>query len=206
MALKQRVSFNYTEVLSNSALALMYLILAYAHLQAYLLRPRMSLLLICVFEAILVGLVLFRRPQQAVMTDRRTVIIAAAASFTPLLLRPDPAAADLLVGQVLQSIGVLLQLASALSLWRSFGLLPANRGIQTGGMYRLVRHPLYFSYLVTQAGYLLNNPTLLNALILAIALAFQIMRIRLEEQLLMGSPAYATYARGVRWRLVPLLW
>ena len=40
-------------------------------------------------------------------------------------------------------IGLLIVIAGKVSLGRSFGLIPANRGIVSTGLYRLVRHPIY---------------------------------------------------------------
>jgi hypothetical protein len=40
----------------------------------------------------------------------------------------------------------LLVLAATLRLGRSFGIVATNRGIQTGGLYRIVRHPIYAAY------------------------------------------------------------
>jgi protein-S-isoprenylcysteine O-methyltransferase Ste14 len=196
----------YSEIMSNAALALMYLLFVYAHLNAYNTDPRLSILLICIFEAIIVALALFRREQKGIMMHWKTVVTTTAGTFLPLLLRPDTTAVDHLAGQMLQIAGISMQVASALSLWRSFGLLPANRGIQTSGMYRIIRHPLYLSYLVAQSGYVINNPTLANFAVLFVATSFQIMRIRYEEQLLLASPLYESYARTVPWRLVPHVW
>jgi protein-S-isoprenylcysteine O-methyltransferase Ste14 len=204
--LRRIPKLRYSEIISNAALALMYLFFAYAHVQAYSTNPKISILLVSIFESIIVGLALFRREQQAIMVDWRTVLTAMGGSFLPLLLRPDTTAVDHFAGQMLQVVGVGMQVASALSLWRSFGLLPANRGIQTSGMYRIIRHPLYLSYLVAQSGYVINNPTVANFAVLFVATSFQIMRIRYEEHLLLASPTYESYARTVPWRLVPLVW
>jgi protein-S-isoprenylcysteine O-methyltransferase Ste14 len=40
--------------------------------------------------------------------------------------------------------------------------MPANRGVVSSGLYRLVRHPIYMGYLITHAGFLLANPTVWN--------------------------------------------
>ena len=112
----------------------------------------------------------------------------------------------MLVGQIVQVYGVMLQLGASYSLGRSFGLVPANRGIKTGGLYRSVRHPFYFSYLVTQTGYIISNPSLRNGAILTIGVGFQAIRIRNEERLLVRDIDYAHYVTTVRWHLVPGVW
>jgi protein-S-isoprenylcysteine O-methyltransferase Ste14 len=85
-------------------------------------------------------------------------------------------------------------------------LLPAHRGVQTAGLYRFVRHPLYASYCVSLAGYLISNVSLYNVAIIAAGSAMQIMRIRNEERLLSAYPDYVAFAGRTRWRLVPFVW
>jgi protein-S-isoprenylcysteine O-methyltransferase Ste14 len=48
-------------------------------------------------------------------------------------------------------------------LGRSFGLLPAQRGLVVVGPYRFVRHPIYFGYLIGHIGFLLVNFSWRNA-------------------------------------------
>ena len=102
-----------------------------------------------------------------------------------------------------QLVGLVLAIASIASLGRSFGLVAANRGIQTGGPYGLVRHPLYAAYFVTQLGYVLEAPTARNVVILLVVASCQLVRVHTEEQCLSADPAYRSYRARVRWRLVP---
>jgi protein-S-isoprenylcysteine O-methyltransferase Ste14 len=102
--------------------------------------------------------------------------------------------------------GAALQIGAALSMGRSFGVIPANRGVRTQGLYRAVRHPFYAAYLVSQVGYALNNPSAWNVGVVVLGTAFQVVRIRYEEQLLLGSGEYREYRSAVRWRLVPGVW
>lgn len=187
-------------------LAAFYLWFAHAHWRAFAADPRASLVLIALFETLVVGFVLARREARSARTDAAAVLATFGGTLLPLFLRPVEGGADLLAGQAVQLAGLCLQLAAFLSLGRSFGLLPADRGVRTGGMYRLVRHPLYFAYLVSQLGYLASNPSLANAIVIATATAFQVLRIRNEERLLLGAEAYALYARTVGHRLVPGVW
>ena len=86
----------------------------------------------------------------------------------PLLVRPGAAAA--LAPEVctvlLSAAGLRVVIAGKLSLGRSFGLMPANRGVVSTGLYRIVRHPIYMGYLITHVGFLAANPSLWNIVVL----------------------------------------
>jgi protein-S-isoprenylcysteine O-methyltransferase Ste14 len=90
-----------------------------------------------------------------------------------------------------------------LSLGRSFGLIPANRGIVSTGLYRIVRHPIYLGYLLTHVGFVAANPADWNLFILAAADIALMMRAVREERTLAQDPAYRDYMQRVRWRIVP---
>jgi protein-S-isoprenylcysteine O-methyltransferase Ste14 len=90
-----------------------------------------------------------------------------------------------------------------LSLGRSFGLTPANRGIVSSGIYRVVRHPIYLGYLITHLGFVAANPTHWNLAVLALADVALMLRAICEEQTLAQDPEYRAYVDRVRWRVVP---
>jgi protein-S-isoprenylcysteine O-methyltransferase Ste14 len=160
-------------------------------------------------EGLVVGLILSRRPARAISLAPADWAMAAGATAGPLLIRPDAGVAAIgspLLAGLFMLAGIALQIHGKLALWRSFGVGPANRGVKTGGPYRLVRHPIYLGYLVGQAGYLLLNPTAWNLAVCAASLAFQLGRIRAEERLLARDPAFAAYCGTTRFRLLPGLW
>jgi protein-S-isoprenylcysteine O-methyltransferase Ste14 len=106
----------------------------------------------------------------------------------------------------LQVIGFGIQIMALLSLNRSIGLLPAHRGVKTGGLYGFVRHPLYTAYVITFVGYLMNNQSLYNAAVVLAGTAFLVARIYCEEALLFKYSDYTRYASRTRWRLIPAIW
>ncbi|MEO8520881.1 MAG: methyltransferase, partial [Acidobacteriota bacterium] len=99
--------------------------------------------------------------------------------------------------------GLLVVIAGKLSLGRSFGLMPANRGVVSSGMYRFVRHPIYSGYLLTHAAFCAANPTLGNLLVLVGADVALAIRALCEEQTLAADAAYRAYQQQVRWRVLP---
>ena len=70
---------------------------------------------------------------------------------------------------IVSAVGLLIVVAGKVSLGRSFGLTPANRGIVSTGVYRLVRHPIYLGYLITHVGFVAANATAWNAVLLVAA-------------------------------------
>jgi protein-S-isoprenylcysteine O-methyltransferase Ste14 len=62
---------------------------------------------------------------------------------------------------------------------------------------------MYAGYTLTQIGFLLAMPSALNAVLYALALAFQVARIHREERVLRLDPAYRAFADQVRYRLLP---
>jgi protein-S-isoprenylcysteine O-methyltransferase Ste14 len=151
---------------------------------------------------------LVRRPPRASSRQLRAWLLAAGGTFGGLLFRPEGANPPwgVTAGLVLQLLGLVLVLASLAALGRSFGFVAADRGLVTRGPYRVVRHPIYASYIVIQSGYLIQAQSLRNVLVLLFATACNVGRCLAEEQVLAGTPAYQQYRERVRWRLVPGVW
>ena len=191
---------------TNLALAFIFALFAAAHAQQFAVEPRLSLILLVGMEAALVVFFLIRKAPDQTWHSWQTWLTTGAGTIFPLLLRPLAGADDVLIGQLVQTAGVALQVAAVLSLNKAMGLLPAHRSIKTGGLYRFVRHPLYAAHTVALVGYLLNNLSAYNIAIIVAGTAFQILRIRNEESLLRGYPDYAAFAGRTRWRLVPFVW
>jgi protein-S-isoprenylcysteine O-methyltransferase Ste14 len=100
-------------------------------------------------------------------------------------------------------MGLLVVIGGKISLGRSFGLIPANRGIVSSGLYRLVRHPIYLGYLITHIAFVVANPTLWNVALLLTADVALFARAVCEERTLAHDEAYRAYQTRVRWRVVP---
>jgi protein-S-isoprenylcysteine O-methyltransferase Ste14 len=109
----------------------------------------------------------------------------------------------LLAGDAVAAGGSLWIFASVLALGRCFSVLPEARGLITRGPYRLVRHPVYLGEIVALAGLTIAAPALGHLAILAVFVAAQLTRMRLEEAALTEAfPEYAAYAARTR-RLLP---
>jgi protein-S-isoprenylcysteine O-methyltransferase Ste14 len=160
--------------------------------------------LLLVGELLVIFFVVFGRRASESSTSTREWLIAFGGTAAPLMVAPGGTQiAPTGVIAALFLIGITLQVAAKLNLNRSFGIVPANRGVVTTGFYGIVRHPVYASYLIGHVAFLLLNPTPWNACVYATALALQIARMGAEEGLLSRDPAYAAYRESVRYRLVP---
>jgi len=71
------------------------------------------------------------------------------------------------------------------------------------GPYKLLRHPIYFGYLLIDLPVLLWNATPWNVAVLFVKAATFVIRIILEERVISG---YSEYQQQVRWRLIPFIW
>lgn len=109
-------------------------------------------------------------------------------------------------GLVLVTLAAFLSLASLLTLGRRFGVWPALRGLQTSGPYRLVRHPIYLSYLIADIGYNFQEWNVGTALMVLAGWLSLLYRIRAEERLLSQDAGWSAYAVSVRFRLIPGIW
>lgn len=103
----------------------------------------------------------------------------------------------------IQMAGFLISLWAKLSLRRSFGILPANRGVVASGIYKFIRHPMYCGYFVRDLGFLLPNFGWQNLLVVLLHWSLQTGRIIREERVLVRDPVYRRYAEKVRFRVLP---
>ncbi|MBO6933861.1 MAG: hypothetical protein JJ863_02760 [Deltaproteobacteria bacterium] len=101
-------------------------------------------------------------------------------------------------------VGAVGTAVSLLTLGRSFAVLPAQRPIVSRGPYRLLRHPAYACELMMLVAALSPGGWVAWS-IGGLAVAFQIVRVLIEERLLAEDPAYRDYSRTVRYRLLPLV-
>jgi protein-S-isoprenylcysteine O-methyltransferase Ste14 len=157
-------------------------------------------------DALTVFWILLRKPSDSVSLSPFDWGVAYAGCYLPMLARPGgDALVPMVVPVALWLAGLQLSLFAKISLNRRFGLAPANRGVQVRGAYAFIRHPMYAGYLAINVAYFLVNPTVLNALVFTLTWAFQAVRIHREERWLKEDPAYRTYAKAVRFRLVPFV-
>jgi protein-S-isoprenylcysteine O-methyltransferase Ste14 len=161
--------------------------------------------LLLVSEGLVVLFLLLRRRARQISRSGAEWLLALGATCAPFLVAPaaEPVRRLVFAAGVVWVVGFVVQVFAKLMLGRSFGCVPAHRGLKVKGPYRLVRHPMYAGYLLTHLAYLAVYPTLRNLAVYAVCYALQIPRLLAEERLLGRDPSYRDYQTEVRYRLIP---
>ena len=182
---------DFPDIIARALIVGLFLSLAYRIGQDALVSGRPTGLLLLASELLVVLFTLVRRRTDDVDRRWRVRLIAGLSIAGPFLLRPGVGGGPSLemVTATVSAIGLVIVVVAKMSLGRSFGLLPANRGIVSSGLYRLVRHPIYLGYLFTHGAFLAANPTWWNLLALAAADVALLVRSAYEEETLAHDPA-----------------
>lgn len=193
--------------LLNIGLAALYALFILRHGEAFLDTGELTFLAIVILETMIMAMFLLRREASVSNVSALALAATALGTFSTLFMAPI-GRSDVpdFVTVPIQLLGLGMAIVALGSLRRSFGLAPANRGVKTSGMYRFVRHPLYASYLVSFAGYILAYPAPRNFALLGLSIAGQLLRMTLEERLLLRDQQYVDYAAQTRFRIVPGLY
>jgi protein-S-isoprenylcysteine O-methyltransferase Ste14 len=160
---------------------------------------------------LVLGLALTRRRPVTCDYSRRSaaaVVVSYAYPYAQIVYlgwsRGEGVSPD--AGLVLVTIAAVLSLASLLSLGKSFGILPASRGLVHSGVYRLVRHPMYGAYVLSDVGYALQEANVGSLLLVFAGWVSLFYRIRAEERILCRDERWTPYVARVPYRLFPGLW
>jgi protein-S-isoprenylcysteine O-methyltransferase Ste14 len=166
---------------------------------------RVTGLLLLVGESLVVVLTIARRRTQIVDRSIAAAVMTTLSLAGPALLRANDAAplAPDAITALVSAVGLALVVAGKITLGRSFGVVPANRGVVVRGPYTFVRHPIYTGYLVTHLSFLVAHPTPWNISIVLVADTALILRALMEERVLSADVQYQSYCQRVGWHLVP---
>ena len=146
-------------------------------------------------QAILIGLIIFG-PQGPLLLPEWTTT-SFLRSYVWLL------------GVIISLLGLLLTIVAALNLGKNLTPLPCPKeGAQLiqGGLYRTVRHPIYFGVLLVALGWLLIYPYAFVLVYVIALFIFFDLKTRCEEiWLIERFPAYLEYKQKVK-KLIPGLY
>jgi protein-S-isoprenylcysteine O-methyltransferase Ste14 len=194
-----------TDLLARATIIALFTLLSVNLFGDFLRTGHVTGLLLLAGESLVVVLTVVRRPARLVDRSVSAAVMTTISLAGPPLLRagsdmpllPDAATA------MVSGIGLALVVMGKIALGRSFGVVPANRGVVVRGPYTFVRHPIYTGYLISHAAFFVANPTPLNAAIILIADGALILRALMEERVLSADVEYQGYCRRVGWHLVP---
>ena len=202
MALRRAI---VTDLMSRALIVMLFTMLSINLLADFRRTGHVTGLLLLVGEALVVILTVVRR--RAIHVDRSVAagILTMLSVAGPPMLRASDVASLVpdVATAILSAVGLGLVVVGKMALGRSFGLVPANRGIVVRGPYTVVRHPIYTGYLITHLGFFMADPTGWNAAVILIADSALILRALMEERVLSADAEYQSYCRRVGWHLVP---
>ena len=156
-------------------------------------------------ELTVVVLTVFRRRAGAIDRSALARTVTVISLVGPPLLRAGTEAGLVVdaASAAVSAIGLIIVVTGKITLGRSFGLVPANRGVVVAGPYTIVRHPIYTGYLIVHAAFLLAHPTPWNIALIAVTDTALVIRALAEERVLGRDAVYKSYCRRVSWHLVP---
>jgi len=193
------------EFLARLAIATLFTLLSVSIVNEFVRTRHLTGILLLSSEVLVVVLTIVRRPPVQVDGSAVAAAVTAVSVIGPPLVRPVdvPSLAPDIVTAIISVVGLVIVITGKLTLGRSFGLIPANRGVVSRGPYTLMRHPIYAGYLLTHAAFLVAHPSAWNVGLLIVADAALVYRALLEERVLVRDEAYRAYCARVSWHLVP---
>ncbi len=191
---------------ANICLMLIYAIFANNNINYLIHQFKISVLILAIFNTALVFISILRRPPTKISFSKFDIIISTLGSFFGFLLIAGEIQSEILFFQILGILGLLISLTGLFFLNKSFGFLPADRGVITNGIYRFIRHPIYTGYFISIFCFVAQNYTLWNVGVFIFFVIFETTRLLREEKLLKQNPEYLEYTKKVRWRILPYIW
>jgi hypothetical protein len=194
-----------TDFLGRAAVATLFLFLSINLLNDFQETRRMTGLLLLMSEGLIVVLMIVRRRASVVDRSAGARIVTALSVGGPPLLRTAETGALLpdAMTATASAVGLGIVIAGKVTLGRSFGIIPANRGVVARGPYAFVRHPIYLGYLLSHLAFVAAHPTFMNVIVVVMADSALIWRALMEERVLVRDEKYRSYCDRVSWHLVP---
>ena len=190
---------------ARAVVVMLFALLSINLLQEFLRTHHVTGLLLLASESLVAVLTIARRRAAVVDSSAKAATVTGVSLVGPWMLRTSEVGALVPdhVTSMISGVGLLIVVAAKMALGRSFGLVPANRGVVVRGPYCFVRHPIYLGYVISHVAFFLAQPTLWNAAVILIGDGTLIVRALMEERVLSGDSEYASYCRRVSWHLVP---
>lgn len=193
------------EFLARAFVATLFVFLSMNLWADFMRTGRITGLFFLASEALVVVLTIVRRPAHAVDRSLKATLLTLISVSGPPLVRASQgtALAPDLVTAMVSIVGATIVIAGKVTIGRSFGLVPANRGVVARGPYSVVRHPIYAGYLLVHAAALCAYPSPWNVAVLMAGDIALVLRALAEERVLSADREYQEYCSRVTWHLVP---
>jgi protein-S-isoprenylcysteine O-methyltransferase Ste14 len=194
-----------TDLGSRAMIVMLFTMLSINLLGDFMRTGHVTGLLLLAGESLVVVLTVVRRKAMRVDRSVAAAVLTLLSVAGPPMLRASDVASLLpdVVTAMVSALGLGLVVVGKIALGRSFGLVPANRGVVVRGPYTFVRHPIYTGYLITHVAFFLADPIPWNATVILVADTALILRALMEERVLSNDVAYQGYCQRVGWHLVP---
>ena len=193
------------DLLARTVVGGLFALLSINLLTDFVQTQRMTGLLLLVSESLVVVLTVLRRRASIVDRSPGAIVVTGISLAGPVLLRTaqGPGLVPDLVTVAVSAVGLIVVIAGKMTLGRSFGIAPANRGVVIAGPYGFVRHPIYAGYVLTHVAFACAYPTGWNVALVILTDAALMIRALYEERVLANDRKYQTYCRRVAWHVVP---
>jgi protein-S-isoprenylcysteine O-methyltransferase Ste14 len=194
-----------TDLLARAIVIVLFTFLSLSFFRDFMKTGHVTGLLLLASESLVVVLTFVRRRTRLIDRSAIGTVTTALAVAGPPLVRPVGGTNPVpdAVTAIAFATGLVLVIVGKITLGRSFGIVPANRGVVMRGPYMFVRHPIYTGYILTHVALLVAHPSVWNVTLLAIADTALVVRALIEERVLSGDAAYQSYCQRVVWHLVP---
>ncbi|MGE5430488.1 MAG: methyltransferase family protein [Syntrophomonadaceae bacterium] len=161
-----------------------------------------------IHNVLLISFVLFRQEYRDLDTNPLHWGVSIVSFFSNLFFirQAESAIAVQVLANYINAGAILFGIITILNLGRSFGIVPAVRVIKKGGLYGIIRHPMYVSDFLFKVPVVLKYISVYNIFILALSIYFYILRARYEEEILMKYGEYRSYAEKVKYRFIPFVY
>ena len=159
-------------------------------------------------NVVMLTFILLRQEHRAVNTNILHQTVALLAFFSGLLFIGQAPSGGVLTSAVSSGIiftANLLGLVTLLNLGRSFGILIALRQVKTGGLYSIIRHPMYGTDILLRIGFVVGHFNLFTIFLFTISTGAYVTRAMLEERFLLQDEAYQDYVGRVKYRFIPFV-
>ena len=194
-----------SDLLARLVVGCLFALLSINILADFMRTQRVTGLLLLASESLVVVLTIIRRRASIVDRSVAAAVVTVMSLAGPVLVRAGITRSPLsdVATAVVSAIGLSIVIAGKITLGRSFGVVPANRGVVVAGPYAFVRHPIYAGYLLTHLAFGVAYPTPWNIGVLVLSDAALILRALVEERVLRADRTYELYCQRVAWHLVP---